>query len=230
MKQLVIFDCDGVLVDSEYLANKVFTRALLNYGHSISIEDSIKRFTGVHEDRCREILMEEAKLDIPEDYWALEQANLLKTFELELTPLLNPFLEMLDELKIPKCVASNSSARHVLHCLELTETLKYFPKEAIFTSGLVAKPKPAPDLFLFAANQMGAHPNDCIVIEDSLAGAEAAKAAGMKVMIFLGGSHARFDWYQEQFTAHDAPLLSSLEELSPAVLRLLQPKIPRDMG
>jgi phosphoglycolate phosphatase len=185
MKQLIIFDCDGVLVDSEYLLNKVFSQALLNYGYNISIEDSIKRFTGVHEHSCREILMEETQLDIPHDYWAREQPNLSKTFELELAPLLNPLLEMLDELKIPKCVASNSSPHHVMQCLELTQTLKYFNKEDIFTSGQVFKPKPAPDLFLFAAKNMGVQPENCIVIEDSLTGAQAAIAAGMKVMMFF---------------------------------------------
>jgi HAD superfamily hydrolase (TIGR01509 family) len=217
MKQLIIFDCDGVLVDSEYLANKVFAKVLLNYGYSISIEDSIKRFTGVHEHSCREIIMEEIQIDIPQDYWAREQPNLLKTFEFELSPLLNPLLEMLDKLKIPKCVASNSSHHHVTQCLEFTQTLRYFNKNAIFTSQQVPKPKPAPDLFLFAAKNMGIRPENCIVIEDSLAGAHAATVAGMKVMIFLGGSHARFDWYRDKFTTHDVPMLSSCEELSHAV-------------
>lgn len=215
MKQLIIFDCDGVLVDSEYLANKVFVKALLNYGYDISIEDSIKKFTGVHEHSCRDMLMEETQVDIPHDYWAREQPNLSRTFELELTPLLNPLLEMLDTLKIQRCVASNSSAKHVMECLGLTGTLKYFNKEAIFTAGQVTKPKPAPDLFLFAAKKMGVDPENCIVIEDSLAGAEAATAAGMNVMMFLGGSHARFDWYRDQFSTHK--VLSSCEELSHAI-------------
>jgi beta-phosphoglucomutase-like phosphatase (HAD superfamily) len=81
----------------------------------------------------------------------------------------------------------------------------------------VSKPKPAPDLFLFAAKNMGVQPENCIVIEDSLIGAQAAIAAGMKVMMFLGGSHARFDWYKDQFSIHDVPMLSSCEELSHAI-------------
>lgn len=222
MKQLIIFDCDGVLVDSEYLASKVFSNALhLNYGYNISIEDSIKRFTGVHEDTCRDILMKETQLDIPHDYWAREQSNLSKTFSFELAPLLNPVLKMLDELKISKCVASNSSASHVTQCLELTHTLKYFKKEVIFTSKQVSNPKPAPDLFLFAAKEMGFQPENCIVIEDSLAGVQAAKAARMKVMMFFGGSHARFDWYKDQFSIHDVPMHSSCEELSHALKSIL---------
>lgn len=220
--QLVIFDCDGVLVDSEYLANKVFANALLNYGYAISIEESIQKFTGVHEHACREIIKKEAQIDLPHDYWAREQPNLSKTFKLELDPLLNPLLELLNQKKMAKCVASNSSRRHVMECLELTKTMQYFDEKAIFTAQQVPKPKPAPDLFLFAAKTMGVQREDCLVIEDSLAGAEAAKAAGMQVMLFLGGTHARFPSYQAQFAGHHAPKLSSCEELSHAVQEVLQ--------
>lgn len=217
MKHLIIFDCDGVLVDSEYLANKVFANVLHHYGYCISIEESIKRFTGLHEDLCREIVMKETQTAIPQDYWANEQPNLLKTFELELKPLLNPLLETLDSLGIPKCVASNSSRHHVEECLKFTQTLKHFNKDAIFTSQQVSKPKPAPDLFLFAAKNMGVQPENCIVIEDSLAGVHAAIEAGMKVMMFLGGSHARFDWYRDKPADHHVPMLSSCEELLHAI-------------
>lgn len=222
MKHLIIFDCDGVLIDSEYVANKVFTKVLFNYGYSISIEESIKRFTGLHEYSCREIIMKEAQVDIPQDYWAREQPNLLKTFELELTPLLNPLLETLDKLKILKCVASNSPQHYVMQCLGFTQTLKYFNQNSIFTAQLVSKPKPAPDLFLFAAKNMGIQPENCIVIEDSLAGAHAATAAGMKVMMFLGGSHARFDWYRDRLASHDLRMLSSCEELLNAIQCILK--------
>lgn len=220
--QLIIFDCDGVLVDSEYLANKVFVNALLNYGYAISIEESIQKFTGVHEHACREIILQEAQIALPHDYWAREQPQLTKTFELELAPLLNPLLELLSQKKIAKCVASNSSRRHVMQCLTQTKTLQYFDEKTIFTSQQVSKPKPAPDLFLFAAKTMGVPPENCLVIEDSLAGAEAAKAAGMQVMLFLGGTHARSIRYQAQFAGHHAPKLSSCEELSHAIEMVLQ--------
>src|ERR1700748_4001728 len=82
-KNLIIFDCDGVLIDSEFLANKIFTESLINYGYTISIEDAIKRFTGLHEHECRELIMKEAQIDLPHDYWARELPNLFKTFELE---------------------------------------------------------------------------------------------------------------------------------------------------
>jgi HAD superfamily hydrolase (TIGR01509 family) len=217
MNKLIIFDCDGVLVDSEHLLNKVFANALLNYGYSISLEESIKKFTGVHEDVCREIIMKETQVDIPLDYWVREQSHLLKTLEIELTSLLNPVLDKLETLKIPKCVASNSPKHHVMHCLELTHVIKYFDQKVIFTSQQVSKPKPAPDLFLFAAKSMGIEPKNCIVIEDSLAGIQAAKAAGMQVMMFLGGTHARFDWYRDKMARLNAPIFFECDELFDAI-------------
>lgn len=220
MKQLVIFDCDGVLVDSEFLANKVFSEILSQYGYSISFEECIRRFTGVDEHACRKILMEESGLNIPEDYWTKGQPALLKAFEMELCPLLKPLLEALDRQNIARCVASNSSKTHVSHCLSLTNQSSFFNELAIFTSQQVPRPKPAPDLFLFAAKEMGVKPENCIVIEDSSAGASAAIAAGMQVMMFLGGSHARFDWYRDKLAIHDVPMLSSCEELSDAILNL----------
>ena len=157
-ENLVIFDCDGVLVDSEFIASRVFSEALLRYGYTISTEECIRRFTGLNEDTCREIIMKESGLNIPVDYWTLEQPNLLKAYETELTPLVQPVLEILDTLKIPLCVASNSSRSYVLYCLECTKQLRYFSDKSIFTSQQVPRPKPAPDLFLLAAKEMGARP------------------------------------------------------------------------
>lgn len=221
MKQLVIFDCDGVLVDSEFLANKVFAASLSQYGYSIPLEESIRRFTGVDEHACRKILMEESNLDIPVDYWEKSKPALFQAFETELTPLLKPFLETLDKHHIPRCLASNSTRDHVSRCLSLTDQSKFFNEKAIFTAQQVSRPKPSPELFLFAAKEMGVKPENCIVVEDSSAGATAAIAAGMQVMMFLGGSHARFDWYRDKIAIHNAPMLSSCEELSHAVLSAL---------
>ncbi len=213
MKNLIIFDCDGVLVDSEFISCKVFSEALLKYGYPISTEECVKRFTGLNENTCRQMIMEESRINIPPDYWTLEQPNLLKAYETELTPLLQPVLEMLDVLKIPRCVASNGSKNHVLNCLEFTKQLDYFTDKSIFSAQQVQKPKPAPDLFLFAAQEMGVKPENCIVIEDSSTGAHAAIAAGMQVLMFLGGTHARFSWYRSQVAIHDKPMLSTCHEL-----------------
>jgi len=215
--KLVIFDCDGVLVDSEFIANRIFSEALSGYGYPLSIEDCIKRFTGINEHICRQMIIDESGIDIPADYWELEQSNLVKAYEAELTALLQPVMELLDILKIPRCIASNGSRNHVVKCLELTNQREYFTDKSIFTAQQVAQPKPAPDLFLFAAREMGVKPENCLVIEDSSAGARAATAAGMKAFMFLGGRHARFDWYRDLIAIHNKPMLSTPYELAQAI-------------
>ncbi len=216
-KNLIIFDCDGVLVDSEFVSNKIFSQAVSAYGYSISTEESIKKFTGLNEQDCRNVIMEESGVEIPADYWTLLAPVLMKAYEIELNPLLEPVLKVLDELKISRCVASNSSRNHVLHCLEFTKQLKYFTEKSIFTSQQVPRAKPAPDLFLFAAKEMGYQPKDCIVIEDSTTGANAAIAAGMQVLMYVGGSHAHFEWYRSKIAVHEKPMLSTSLELSHAI-------------
>lgn len=216
-ENLVIFDCDGVLVDSEFISNRVFSEAISAYGYPISTEESIRRFAGTNEHDCRQVIMKESGIDIPADYWALQHPNLMKAYETELTPLLQPVLEHLDLLKIPRCVASNSSRNYVVRSLEITKQIAYFTDRSIFTSQQVKKAKPAPDLFLFAASEMGVRPENCIVVEDSSTGAEAAIAAGMQVLMFLGGSHARFNWYRDKVAKHDKPMPSTCHELLSAI-------------
>lgn len=217
MKKLVIFDCDGVLVDSEFIGSKVFSEALARHGYLISVEECIRRFTGVDAESCRKIIMEEAEVDIPADYWEKCGPELASAFERELDPLLEGFLKELERKGIPRCVASNSSKAHVSHCLRLTNQFDFFGEKAIFSAEEVKKPKPSPDLFLFAASQMGIKPENCIVIEDSLAGSAAAISAGMQVILFFGGSHARFDWYQKKLMHIDAPKFLNCGDLVRAI-------------
>jgi HAD superfamily hydrolase (TIGR01509 family) len=213
-KKLIIFDCDGVLVDSEFVSNKVFCETLAKYGYQISLEESIKRFTGVTAENCRQEIIQESGIDIPEDYWIQAQPTLQIAYKNELIALMQPVLEILNILQIPRCVASNSSRKHVIQNLEFTQQLQYFTDSSIFSAQQVEKAKPAPDLFLFAAREMGVEPKDCIVIEDSAAGAQAATAAGMQVFMFLGGSHARFDWYRNQIALQNKPMLPNCNELA----------------
>lgn len=212
-ENLVIFDCDGVLVDSEFIASKVFSEALSSYGYHITTEECIKRFTGIDDQTCREIIMKESGIFIPDDYWEQQYSRLKKAYETELTPLLQPILNILNTFKISRCIASNASRDHVLNCLEITDQLGYFSENFIFTSSQVTRPKPSPDLFLFAAKEMGVKPEKCIVIEDSSIGAEAAIDAGMDVLLFAGASHAKFDWYQNQIAKHQKPVVTTCHEL-----------------
>lgn len=220
-EKLIIFDCDGVLVDSEFVSCKVFSETLSKYGYHISVEECIRRYTGINEEDCRQMIMAETGIHMPVNYWESEETVLRKAFETELTPLLQPVLDALVELAMPRCVASNSSRKHVIHCLETTKQLGYFDDLAIFSSQQVKKAKPAPDLFLYAAKEMGFKPEDCLVIEDSLIGANAAIAAGMKVFMFLGGTHALSDWYREKVAINNKPMHNTSHELALAIREAL---------
>jgi HAD superfamily hydrolase (TIGR01509 family) len=221
MKKLVIFDCDGVLVDSEIIANRIDAEALTAIGYTITTEESIRRFTGLNAKTVSQIILNESGLNIPLEYLSSQQPILLEAFEMELLSLMKPILEFTKEMKTNRCVASSSPRNRVIRCLELTEQLMFFNDQSIFTSQQVLKGKPAPDLFLFAASQMECLPEDCIVVEDSAAGIEAAIAAGMKVIGFLGGSHARFDWYQERIEKYNVPIAKNCDELLSILKSLL---------
>lgn len=216
-KKLIIFDCDGVLVDSEFVSSQIFSEALAAYGVSISIEESIRRFTGINEHLARQMILEESSIDLPVNYWALQKPKLLEVYEKELSPLMQPVLQEFKNKNIDCCVASNSSKSYVTHCLALTKQLVYFGSSSIFTSEQVANPKPAPDLFLLAAKTMGYEPQDCIVIEDSPAGIEAAIAAKMQVLGFLGGSHARYGFYRQRIQSYGVPMVENAQELLQAI-------------
>jgi len=218
-KKLIIFDCDGVLVDSEYIACRIFAEALVSYGYEISTEESIKKFTGVNENDARQMILKESSINLPENYWALQQPKLHKAYEEGLNSLMLPVLETLEALKLARCVASNSSRTHVSNCLKLSQQSPYFAEQSIFTSQQVKRPKPAPDLFLFAAKEMGFEPEDCVVVEDSSAGTKAAIAAGMDVVIFLGGSHTSYEWYKSSIAHFGKPIVTSCQELLDVIFR-----------
>jgi HAD superfamily hydrolase (TIGR01509 family) len=213
MDKLVIFDCDGVLVDSEIISNRIDAEALTTLGYEISTEESIRRFTGLNAKTVLQIILDESGKDVPLDYLISQQPKVLKAFETGLCSLIKPILEILEEMKICRCVASSSSKDRVIRCLELTDQFIFFTNQSVFTSQQVSKGKPAPDLFLFAASQMGFSPEDCIVIEDSAAGIEAAISAGMHVVGFLGGSHAHYKWYQERINRYNIPIAKNCNEL-----------------
>lgn len=221
MNKLVIFDCDGVLVDSEMIANRIDAEALTSFGYQITTEESIRRFTGLNAKAVHQIILNESGKDIPLDYLDSQQPIVLKAFETELLPLITPVLEFIKEMKISRCVASSSPRNRVIRCLELTEQFLFFNDRSVFTSQQVAKGKPAPDLFLFAASQMGCSPENCIVIEDSFVGIEAAISAGMEVICFLGGSHANFDWYRERIADYHVPIAKNCNELLSVLKHLL---------
>jgi len=195
---LVIFDCDGVLVDSENIAAQVFSEALIAAAFPATVEEAF--LLGFGKNRVTLSAAVETRFGraLPDGFFETMRARMRAAFERELLPM--PGVgELLAALQRPCCVASNSHLEHVRHALSLTGLLRFFDPH-FFSASQVARGKPAPDLFLFAAQQLGARPEACIVVEDSITGVEGAIAAGMPVVGFCGGSHCPGD-HADRLTA-----------------------------
>ncbi|CAD7040017.1 hydrolase [Pseudorhizobium endolithicum] len=196
---LLIFDCDGVLVDSEPLSVGVLVEALTRRGVVISEDQAYARFLGRSLSTVAQILHEDFDHSIDGAFLEDLRHHLYDRFRLSLQPVPG-VAAALDGLDWPRCVASSSQPERIRLSLSLTGLLERFEPH-IFSASMVERGKPAPDLFLHAANAMGAEPADCIVVEDSPAGIEAARRAGMTVFAFIGGSHAGAPGYRERVAA-----------------------------
>jgi D-ribulokinase len=185
--KVVIFDCDGVLVDSEVIALAVTRRMLGGAGLRLTDEETRERFLGMRQDSVLERIEIELGAPLPKEFAGDLSREILATFARELKGV-EGVRQAVRGLRARVCVASSSAPERLRFALRVTgyETL-FAPN--IFSAVEVAQGKPSPDLFLFAARAMAAAPGDCLVIEDSVAGVVAARAAGMTVFGFVGGSH-----------------------------------------
>jgi HAD superfamily hydrolase (TIGR01509 family) len=182
--QLVIFDCDGVLVDSEPIHLRLESEFLAELGWALTPEEVADRFMGrTAAEMMREI--EERLPDLPEGWDAPFEQRAREAFEVELRPV-DGVADALDQIMIPTCVASSGTHEKMRLTLSLTGLYERF-EGRIFSASEVEHGKPAPDLFLYAAEQMGVEPAACAVVEDSPFGIEAAKAAGMTAFAYAGG-------------------------------------------
>jgi HAD superfamily hydrolase (TIGR01509 family) len=184
---LLVFDCDGVLVDSETIACRVDAELFTALGFPLSFEEIRRDFVGVSATTmCREV---EARFGrrLPADMPQLLLQTALDSFETELRAIPG-VAEAIGTLGGARCVASSSAPPRIRRSLELTGLFDLFAPH-LFSATMVPNGKPAPDLFLHAAAEMGAAPADCLVIEDSVPGVAAARAAGMRVLGFVGGGH-----------------------------------------
>ncbi|TCS64796.1 HAD family hydrolase [Varunaivibrio sulfuroxidans] len=184
---LVIFDCDGVLVDSELIASHVLSAYLKTLGLTISPAQCRARFTGISLPAVQAHIQREDAVALPPDFEQEVRRRDLLAFERDLKAM--PGIgKALKKCPFAKCVASSGSSEKIRHSLTLTHLIDYFDGH-LFSAGQVAHGKPAPDLFLFAAETMAADPTHTVVIEDSLAGVQAGVGAGMRVLGFIGGGH-----------------------------------------
>jgi HAD superfamily hydrolase (TIGR01509 family) len=186
---LVIFDCDGVLVDSETISCRAHAETLTRHGYPITAERVLERFLGVSDREARLIVEAEISRALPDDFESQVKQSTLQFYAGELRAI-SYVGETIAAINLPKCVASSGTPEKIHHGLTSAGLYDLLAPN-IYSASQVERGKPAPDLFLFAAAQMQATPARCLVIEDSIPGITGALAAGMTVLGFHGGSHCR---------------------------------------
>ena len=186
--ELVIFDCDGVLIDSERLAVKVDVQVLRELGWPLTEAEVIRRFVGRSDRDAHAEIEAHLGHQLPDGFDEAVEHRYRDAFADALTPV-EGVLDALDRIALPTCVASSGTHDHMRFTLGLTGLYERFAGR-IFSAQEVANGKPAPDLFLHAAERMATRPAVCAVVEDSRPGVQAARAAGMRVLAFAGGLSA----------------------------------------
>ncbi|MFD5453449.1 HAD family hydrolase [Streptomyces sp. NPDC127100] len=186
--ELILFDNDGVLVDSEPISNRLLAAHLTELGHPTSYEDSLRDYMGSAMHRVHDLVLERSGRPLPEDFDDVFHRRVFAAFERDLEPVpgVVGVLEKLAADEVPYCVASSGSHERIRVGHRKTGLDRWFDDARIFSAEDVGRGKPAPDLFLHAAERMGVAPERCLVIEDSALGVRAAVAAGMDVYGFTG--------------------------------------------
>ena len=183
----LIFDCDGVLIDSEYVAVNVMLKMLSPFGYQTTFQAFSSQFTGMLDTEILKYLNEQEGLPFPPNFYQQIEAERDRVFEEELKPV-QGMPELVKSISFPKSVVSNSHVVHVQMSLDICGIRPLF-EERIYSSEHVPKPKPHPDVYLHALNSLSLSPDEVLVVEDSLTGVQAARGAGCKVIGFAGASH-----------------------------------------
>jgi HAD superfamily hydrolase (TIGR01509 family) len=202
--ELVIFDCDGVLVESEALVCKIYVQMFAEYGYSLNYEETLYKFYGVTLSNRLKVSARELGWTPNEDFVPTFNERLLALSERELHTI--PHIhELIESITVPICVASNGSREEIVFRLKVAELTERFGS-AIFSGMEVPHPKPAPDVYLAAAQSFNIHPSRCVVVEDSILGVTAGVRAGMTVY-----GHATFNSDEALQAAGAIPFANMLE-------------------
>ena len=178
----IIFDCDGILVDSEAISSKVFIEMAKSLGVNINLEFAIENFSGVSIKTTLEYIANKAGKELPENFEKEFRRRTFELFKTDLKPV-KGVAELLNRINVPYCVASSGPLEKLQLSLTTTNLIQKF-ENRIYSSYDIGIWKPNPEIFLYAAKEMGYEPDECAVIEDSLAGVKAAKAGGFDVFAF----------------------------------------------
>jgi HAD superfamily hydrolase (TIGR01509 family) len=216
---LLIFDCDGVLVDSEALSCRIDAEVLTRIGVPNTVEEIARQFVGVSQKDMIARIEAERACKLPADFADQVNRLLFARFATDLKPIAG-VREAILSLPYPRCVASSSQPERIALSLQLTGLSDLFTH--IFSASEVPRGKPAPDLFLHAAARMGTDPRECIVVEDSMAGVQAALSAGMRVIGFIGGGHCGPDHGERLRQAGVDVIFERMEGLA-TIVSILRP-------
>ncbi|MET1414434.1 HAD family phosphatase [Roseibium sp. HPY-6] len=186
--ELVIFDFDGVIADSEVISLATLRTALQSFGIDLTLDDTRKMFLGKSLETIEAYVRANGTQD-RQDFGSFWETTLFDHFRADLKPMpmVTHFLERLDRVGLKYCIASSGTLKRIGVALDAMKLRQRF--QHVFSAQQVARGKPEPDLFLHAARELGVRPQSCLVIEDSPFGVRAAKAAGMRCAGFTGGSH-----------------------------------------
>jgi HAD superfamily hydrolase (TIGR01509 family) len=215
---LLIFDCDGVLVDSEILAHELLARMMTELGHSMTAAEAVATFAGRSLADVLALVEGILGRKIPEAVGQRYARRLVERLRSDLKPIAG-VEAAIAALPCRRCVVSSSSLERIRLSLEVTGLAPLFD-EHIFSAAQVSQGKPAPDPYLLAARTMAVAPDRCVVIEDSVPGVMAAVAAGMTAIGFTGGAHAAADLPERLAAVGARRVLSSMRELPAAIAEL----------
>jgi HAD superfamily hydrolase (TIGR01509 family) len=213
--ELAIFDCDGVLVDSEPTSNRVMADAISEAGLPIGAAEVAETFAGMRLDDILAAVEKRLGKALPADWLASFEARRVAEFERGLNPIPGAAeaLERIADAGVALCVASQARLEKTRLTLSLTDLAGHFDPDALFSSRMVARGKPHPDLFLHAARSMGSDPARCVVVEDGVLGSRGARLAGMKALGYAPAGDG------ERLAREGATVFTSMSEL-PALLGL----------
>lgn len=188
--KMVLFDCDGVLVNSEPISLSTLVEVLSHFNAPLTLHEVADRFTGRSSAAPIEHIREVTGRDVREEFKPVFYRRLFERYETELEKIddIESVLQALRDQSLDYCISSSSSVERLKTTMRVTGLGSWFG-ERIYSADFVENGKPAPDLFLFAADKMGFAPQNCLVMEDSVAGVKAAVAAGMPCWGFVGGGH-----------------------------------------
>lgn len=213
--EAIIFDCDGVLIDSEYLACEVSAAALREIGYEITTEQYIDLFIGRKYSETIKILASESGIPADKFLSAGEKDKKREqVFEekLKMTAHTKEVLDAVQDSPLSYCIASGSSMKRLDHSLKVVGLDQFFCNK-VFSSDVVDKGKPAPDIFIYAADKIGAAPENCLVIEDSPYGIQAGLAANMNVVGYSGATHMNDDRIEKLYHSGAKEVISDMRLL-----------------